>query len=268
MNQIRFFAMALLALFTMNSCSKNYHYNITVENVTVQLDAKEMITSVTKPFSKLSSINTLAATEVEHIVPTSYTAIFVSEEHKGQYTKGDIIARINVEKGGNTITVPKLKYKVIVSNYEFTDSQLSNERGLIKHLPKSVDNLLLLGEADIDYSVETVGTVEVTNPYAAVLILNNQWIKSAPMHYDNGSKKYLLRNGWYVLYIRDGETGVGINTGVPVNDKMKTYTMKNKVKANNVYEYVFNGVGNIDGNLIVEVEDILKVTHKEIINLY
>ncbi len=256
-------AIILLSAVLM-SCTKNYNYNI--ENVTVQFEAKELISKVEKAFTKQASLNPANSSTFVHVIPSNYKAHFVASEARGQYAKDQLIKTITVQEGSQTITIPKLKYRVVVTSYDFDEAQLTWSN-LDTHLPKSDDTIHLYGENNIDYINNTSGTVEVKNPYAAIMIANNEWVNGVPI-YDTDSKEFSLvdNSNWYLLYIRpeNGQTHVR----VPVPLDQAYYTIKNKFNANTIYEYTFNGVGDTDGNFTVDVEEIFKVVERETIDLY
>lgn len=259
--------LAVLVFTVLFSCSKTEINNYEIENVTITLDAQELISKVSKPFVKRASVGKMANTNTDfiHAIPNQYKAYFISNETKGQYTKDQIIKVVDVIEGANEITVPKLKYRVVVTSYyDFSDNELRYQNTK-EALPKSSDKIYLYGENIIDYSVTTTGTVEVKNPYAAIMIANNQWVTGTPKYYTDGNKEFTSVPNWYLLYVLAPVQG-GI--GVPVNTQQNIYNINNRFESNTVYEYTFNGVGDTDGSLIVNTEEIFKVVHKETIDLY
>lgn len=242
--------LSLLALLiTLVSCTKNENNYYTVENVTVQLNSKELLETVVKPFkasTKMSSSN--STTEYEHQFPSSYTAYFISKETKGEYTKGQLITTISVVAGGNTITVPKLDYDVIVTNYT-KEGNWYTWNDAIQQLPQTSQELYLYGKTSIDYSSVTVGTVELTNPYAAVMITDNEWVNGTPTSHDT-NQDYFKASGWYILYIRNNNT----NTKIPVSIasySSDTYTLKRDISPNHIYQFIIDGsVKNIEGGIL------------------
>lgn len=259
--------LAVLVLTVLFSCTKTEIYNYEIENVTITLDAQELISKVSKPFSKQASVGKMATTNTDfsHAIPNQYKAYFISNETKGQYTKDQIIKVVDVSEGANEITVPKLKYRVVVTSYyDFSDSELRYQNTK-EALPKSSDKIYLYGENNIDYSVTTTGTVEVKNPYAAIMITNNQWVTGTPKYYTDGNKEFTSVPNWYLLYVLAPVQG---SIGVPVDTQQGIYNINNRFESNTVYQYTFNGVGDTDGSLIVNTEEIFKVVHKEVIDLY
>lgn len=256
---------ALALLITLVSCTKNENNYYTVENVTVQLNSKELLETVVKPFkASTKKSSTSSTTEYEHQFPSSYTAYFISKETKGQYASGQLVRTINVNPGNNTITIPKLDYDIIVTNYT-KEGDWYTWNDAIQQLPQTSHELYLYGKNNIDYSTVTEGTVELTNPYAAVMITDNQWVSGTPKSYDT-NQEYFNNSGWYILYIRNGNT----NTMIPVfnNGISSSFTLTRDIKANYIYQ--FNVYGDIDdlnnGNFWIIAKPFEK-TIKEIINL-
>lgn len=271
--------MFALVATMFTACTKNYNYNYEIENVTVTLDANEMIAIVEKDFSKSSvakynkvasltpmAMSTTATTDdYEHQFPTSYKAYFVSKETKGEYTKDQVVKVIDVEAGENTITIPKLNYDIYVTNYS-QEGEWYKWNNAVDQLPQTSDELYLYGKNNINYSVVTTGEVEVFNPYAAVMIRNNQWVNGVPTSYDTGQDYFLtLSSSWYVLYIRNDNT----NTKVPIEiagNPNTHYTLKRKIEANNIYQYTIDGSVPVlgDGNLGIIVKPFEKVIEETI----
>lgn len=254
----------ILGMVAFSSCTKTENHYYTVENVTVQFKSKELLETIVKPFGKTASTTT-AATEYEHLFPSSYKAYFVSKETKGQYTSGQVVKVIDVTAGSNTITIPKLNYDVYVTNYTHSAEKWYTWNNAIDQLPQSSHVLYLYGKNNIDYSTVLEGQVELTNPYAAVMIENNQWVNGVPKFYGDG-KDYFSVTGWYVNYIRTGNTNTQIPISIPGNPN-QNYTLTRTIKANEIYQFTINGgVLDQNGNLGIVVQPLVKVT-KETINL-
>lgn len=254
----------ILGMVAFSSCTKTENHYYTVENVTVQFKSKELLETVVKPFGKSASTTT-AVTEYEHVFPSSYKAYFVSKETKGQYTEGQVVKVIDVTAGTNTITVPKLNYDVYVTNYTHSAEKWYTWNNAIDQLPQSSHVLYLYGKNRIDYSTALEGQVELTNPYSAVMIEKNQWVSGVPTFYGD-NKDYAIVTGWYLNYIRTGNT----NTKVPISiagNPNQNYTLTRTIKANEIYQFTINGgVLDQNGNLGIVVQPLIKVT-KETINL-
>lgn len=250
----------LLATTLLISCgddiTNNYNtYN--VEDVTVQLDAQSLITSAESPFQGkgITFDNSYV-----HIMPTSYKAYFVADETRGQYTQGQVVKTITVTEGMNSITIPKLKFKVYVTNYLKPNGNESQPNAwytwstAVDQLPQTSHTLNLYGFNSIDYSINTVGSVTVTNPYSAVMIKANQWVNGVPMSYDTQQNYFLdSTTNWYILYIRNNNTNTKVPISIPGNPNTH-YTLSKSIVANKIYQYEINGnVGDIDGNLNIVV---------------
>lgn len=263
----------LALLITVASCTKNENYYYTVENVTVQLNSKELLETVVKPFSgKRASVSTTVDSESEytHVFPSSYKAYFVSKETKGEYTTGQVVKVIDVVAGNNTITIPKLDYDVYVTNFIKEGAESPNAwytwSNAVEQLPQSSSELYLYGKNNINYSTVTEGTVELSNPYAAVMIKNNQWVSGTPKFYGDG-KDYFIGGGWYILYIRTGNTNTQIPISIAGNSNTH-FTLNRDIEANNIYQFTIDGSVPLleDGNLGIVVQPFKKVI-EEIIKL-
>ena len=266
LNKIKMMAV-VLGIVAIASCTKNYNYEIEVENVTVTLDAQKLIANVQhSPLAKaMSAGNVQVDVSYKHGLPTTFRAYFVSKETKGQYTKGQVVKIIdNIVEGGNNVTIPALNYSVIVTNYQLnTDNLLGNGR---EQLPEQSKVLYLYGQNDIDYSTEVSGNVEVTNDYAALLVYKNE-VTLPETIYDN--TPFLNTPDWYVLYARkkNGKGPIGKNIQIPVTGIDGTANKYNSsqsfpnMQPNEEYRIIFTrNAGNGNGaNLNVDVqEDILK----------
>ena len=259
------------ALFSCGDETTNINNNYYVDEVQVQLSAKSLISEVSSGFGGKSTYS--LDNSYTHILPASYTAYFVADETKGQYTTGQVVKTYSVTEGMNSITVPKMKVKVYVTNYlkpggnETQPNAWYTWNNAVQQLPQTSEELLLLGNNSIDYSIETVGEVEMTNPYAAVMIKNNQWISSAPSSYDTNQDYFLdTPSNWYVLYIRNNNTNTKVPINIPGNPNQH-YTLSRTIEANKIYQYTINGnVLEDDGNLDIIVLP-LEVGYAETIDL-
>ena len=202
----------------------------------------------------------------EYIFPfESGIGYFVSKQTKGQYTEGQLVKVIDVVAGGNTITIPKLDYDVYVTNYTHSAEKWYTWNNAIDQLPQSSHVLYLYGKNRIDYSTVTQGQVELINPYSAVMIEKNQWVNGTPFFYGD-SKDYTSVTGWYLNYIRTGNT----NTKVPISiagNPNSHFTLTRAINANEIYQFTIDGgVLDQNGNLGIIVQPLVKIT-KETINL-
>lgn len=256
--------IVLLGFIIMASCTKNENHYYTVENVTVQLNSKELLETVVKPFGKMRASTTSSAPEYGHVFPASYKAYFVSKETKGEYTIGQVVKIIDVVAGGNTITIPKLNYDIYITNYEHSADKWYTWSNATEQLPQSSTNLYLYGKNNIDYSTVTEGTVELSNPYAAVMIRDNRWVNGTPKFYGDG-RDYTKVTGWHLIYIRTGNT----NTQIPIDiagNPNTHFTLNRVIESNNIYQYTVDGSVPYlnDGNLGVIVKPFEKVIEETI----
>lgn len=270
----KLFSLLVLSLL-ITSCGDdvtNNYVTYNVEDVTVSLDAQSLITSSETPFSAKNSISSFD-TDYTHQMPTNYTAYFVADETRGQYTTGQVVKTYSVTEGLNNITVPKMKVKVYVTNYlkpngnETQPNAWYTWSDAVQQLPQTSHTLNLIGNNTIDYSNVTVGTVTMVNPYAAVMIKSNQWISSAPSSYDTNQDYFLdTPSNWYILYIRNNNTNTKIPINIPGNPNQH-YTLNRTIEANKIYQYTINGnVLEDDGNLDIIVLP-LEVGYAETIDL-
>lgn len=249
MKKIILFIAAIMLL----SCTKEVTKIYVVENVTVSLKATPKIEVVENSFRSASS---------QHEFPTSYKAYFVSNETKGEYQAGQLVRTIDASPGTQEITIPKLNYTVYVTNYE-QGGVWYTWNNATEQLPQSSDKLYLYGKNQIDYSKVAEGQVEVINPYSAVMIENNRWVKPTPKFYGDG-KEYTLKDGWWLLYIRTGNTNTTIPTNIP--NFNQNYELKKAIQPNKIYQYTIDAsVDELNGNfsvIVKEFEDTIRETIK------
>lgn len=262
----------LLVAVGLSSCSKTEVYNVTVENVTVNLNSKELLETVVKPFGKLASTGGEPVTDdYDHHFPSTYKAYFVSKETRGEYMENEVIKIIDVKSGDNEITIPKLNYTVYVTNYEkdelpYTKFAWYTYPDALEQLPRTSHQLYLWGKSDIDYSEVESGTVELINPYAAVMIRNNNWVNGFPKSYDT-QQNYLLTSNqvWYIIYTRGNNT----NTKVPLKireDLTKQLTLSYDIVPNQIYQYtIISPVDNTsEANLGITVKGFSQIIQQDI----
>lgn len=269
LNTIKMMAV-VLGIIAFASCTKTENNYITVENVTVSLDAQKLVTKVKEGFKLKASTSPTASQEYEHTFATSFKAYFVSLEQKGEYQQGQVVKVIDVTEGANTITVPALKYKVVVSNYAFTNvNNLLNQNR--SQLPEKSSVLYLYGDNNIDYSTQTEGEVSVTNDYAALQVFKNEVTPTK-------GNDFFDTPHWYVVYVRNQNGGntIGTNIQIPVkriDGSTGNYNSSQSfptLEANKIHKIIFThdaGNGN-GGNLFVKVqEDILKEVEKKTVTI-
>lgn len=260
----------LFTAITLTSCGDEITNinNTFVENQEVKLSAEELITSAESPFKSRATFDT----SYTHQLPSTYKAYFVADETRGQYTMGQVVKTIDVVGGMNSITIPKLKFKVYVTNYIKPNGNESQPYAwytypnAVEQMPQTSHELNLYGFNSIDYSVNTVGTVTVTNPYSAVMIKNNQWISSTPSSYDTNQSYFSANSNWYVLYIRNNNTNTKVPISVPGNPN-QNFTLSRTIEPNKIYQYEFNGNVLEDGGGFNVIEVPLEEGLSEVIPL-
>lgn len=248
-------SLALIAIAFV-SCSEDTTVNNfygEVEERTVEFSAKSFITESESPFQAKGG--TFDNSYV-HQLPTTFKAYFVADENKGQYSIGQVVKVYDVANGQNTITIPKMKFKVYVTNYLKPNGNEMNPNAwyvwndAIAQMPQTTTELYMYGKNDIDYTTNVSGQVEVKNPYAAVMIKNNVWVSGAPTSYDTNQAYALVgNNSWYNLYIRNTNTNTKIPINIPGNPN-QSYTLSKTIQANKIFQYTIDGnVIEDDGNL-------------------
>ena len=261
---------ALLGALVLTSCSEDNSTtnNYYVPEGEVGLDAQALIASAQSPFQAKGIPFDNSYT---HVMPTSYQAYIVADETKGQYTQGQVLKTITVADGMNTITVPKMKVKVYVTNYIKPNTNTSAANAwytwstAIDQLPQTSHTLNLYGFNSVDYSTTNTGMVTMTNPYGAIMIKKNQWVNGIPTSYDTNQAYFLdAATNWYILYIRNNNTNTKIPINIPGNPNQH-YTLSEVVTPNKINQYTINGnVGEIGGNLGIGVADLEENISKEI----
>lgn len=260
--KIRSVVLALILGMVAISCTEKTNiYNIEIENVTVSLETSKLIAKVVQSPMMLASTTPLPSQEYTHVFPDEFKAYFVAAETKGQYQQNQLIKTIDVVEGANTITIPAIKYRVIVTNHIFTNTNnLLNQNR--EQLPQKSSVIYLYGHSDIDYSSVSTGEVEVTNDYAALQVFKNEITPTK-------GADFFDTPHWYVIYVRhqNGNTNIGTNVQIPIkkiNGSTDNYNSSQSfptLEANKIHKIVFtHDVGNgAGGNLTVKVqEDILE----------
>lgn len=255
--------LALAVTFGLTSCSEDTIINnnyFEVEEVNVTLDAQSLITESQSAFKyKTMSFDST----YQHIVPQTFTAYVVAQETKGQYVQNQVIKSIQVTEGMQQVTVPKMKLKFYITNYNHLTSDEMQPNAwyswsdAIQQLPQTSQNLFYLGSESEDFNLNSSITVQLENPYAAVMIKNNNWVSSAPSSYDTNENYFLGTNSnWYVLYIRNNDTNTKVPINIPGNPNQH-YTLKRSIEPNKSYQYTINGnVLEDGGNLNVVISPI------------
>ena len=274
-NTIKFLGLVVLGSVVATSCSEdtiinNNYYE--VEEVNITLDAQSLITESQSTFNYTTMSMSFDST-YQHIVPQTFTAYVVAQETKGQYTQNQVVKSIQVTEGLQQITVPKMKLKFYITNYDKPNHDEMQPYawyswGTAKEqLPQTSQNLFYLGSKFQDFNSSSSITVELENPYAAVMIKDNNWVSSAPSSYDTNENYFLDTNtNWYVLYIRNNNTNTKVPINIPGNPN-QNYTLIRSIEPNKSYQYTINGnVLENDGNLDVVINPI-EVGGSEEINL-
>lgn len=259
-----FALVGLFGLLSMTSCSKDTivnNYDVVVEIGTFEFGTKTLITESDGVFAKGTTgfDNTYV-----HTLPTTFTARFVCDEDRGQYKKGEVIKSLTVVNGVNQVlSLPKLKYKVYVSNYVmpnqnetqnypwyYTAGTLAN---ISTQIPAYSNEILLFGIETIDYTTVTTGTVTLTNFFSAVMVKNNSSVASAPFFNYSGNPLYTLvaNNTWYLLYIRNTTTNSQVPLTFNAPNMGWVYQLNKPIEGNKIYQYTIQGVGEGDGNLTI-----------------
>ena len=270
---LTFIVLPILATF---SCSGEDEATGLLENstnnnnVTIQLRAEPEVTEHISSFEKTNTgkIFTRAGETSSDsiftpILPSTFKAYFVAAENKGQYQAGSMVKTVVVNDGTNDITVPAMKYKIYVTNYDIDNIQ--NNSDVEASLPESSSILYYYGsdEKDLDSSGIIVD-IALTEPYAAVAIYKNNCISSAPIYKD--SSTYSSTGNWYYLYIRNSETSTKIPVSIAGNGT-STYALEKDISPKHVYQYTLSkSTTSTEGSLNITVNGFSN-TYNSTINL-
>lgn len=256
------FMLAVVLLTLIVGCTKEREIIVVVPNVEVHLNMKQYFNVEEGSLFKAATTRST----YEHEYPTTYTAYFVANENKGDYTKGQLVKSIEVTKGLQTVVVPELSYKVYVTNFSKPDSpSWYTWTDAIEQMPQATNTLYLYGMNEIDYKTAEYGEVVVKNPYSAVMIQDNR-IPDAPIHYDSNTSYISTGEGWWLKYIRNNTTNTGIV--VVFTHENRTVTINDPVEANKIYKYtLLADVPETDdeGNFFVDVEEFKDTENREVI---
>ena len=262
MRKVTFMLAVVLLSILIVSCTKEREVIVVVPNVEVHLNMKQYF-NVEE--GSLFTAPTTRST-YEHEYPTTYSAYFVANENKGDYTAGQLVKTINVTKGLQTVVVPKLSYKVYVTNFSKPDApSWYTWEDAVEQIPQGTNTLYLYGMNEINYSTDEYGEVVVKNPYAAVMIQNNR-IPDAPTHYDSNTSYVSTGDGWWLKYIRNNTTNTGIV--VEFTNEKKTITINDSIEANRIYKYTLSAdvpETDTEDNFNVDVEEFEEPEDREII---
>jgi hypothetical protein len=252
------FMLAVVLLTLIVGCTKEREIIVVVPNVEVQLNTKQVFN--VEEDNLFRSATTRSS--YEHEYPTKYKAYFVSNENKGDYTAGQVVKTIIVEKGLQEVVVPALSYTVYVTNYEKEEDKWYTWLDALEQLPPASNTLYLFGSNEIDYKTAVYGEVEVKNPYAAVMIQDIR-IPDAPTYYGNNTSYELTSDGWWLKYIRGNTTNTGIF--VKLANENRQVTINDPIEANKIYKYtLLVDALDVDGNFKVVVEEFEKGEDREI----
>ena len=322
MKKLIFSIAALAAIVVMGSCSQDSDLtNKTAEsvgNVTVSLNVNSGIevsgSSSSMDKSTVNSTKTLTTRAGETTVTTpdpftvdlssyKYTAYFVAAEEAGDYKAGDLVRKVTVTGGANSISVPAIKYHIYVTNYDpakpITPATGSNQESAVKdienQLPESSTSTLYLfgSQSDADFSNTTdatknVATVKLNNHYAAVCIAANDFVKSVSYKQtttDNSrayETSYSNNNTWFYMYINTDVITMPNSTIALQNFSGTTppsYDLNNKfdktsnpLVADNVYMFTVNddytGGGTTGGATLTVLTDVFKQTKSSNLSVY
>lgn len=256
------FMLAVVLLTLIVGCTKEREIIVVVPDVEVYLNMKQYFSVEEGNLFKSATTRST----YEHEYPTTYTAYFVANENKGDYTAGELVKTITVTKGLQTVVVPELSYKVYVTNFSKPESpNWYTWSDAVEQMPQATNTLYLYGMNEIDYKTVEYGEVVVKNPYSAVMIHGNR-IPDAPIHYDSNTSYISTGDGWWLKYIRNNTT----NTGVVVvfTHENRTVTINDPIEANKIYKYtLLADVPETDdeGNFFVDVEEFKDTENREVI---
>lgn len=250
----------------MSSCSEDTivnNYYVEFENVT--LNAQNLITEAESPFQAKGVV--YDSTYV-HVVPTSFTLHVIADETKGQFVKDQIIKTTTVTTGSNTVSLPKMKLRLVASNYTATTNWVTwNKQSSIGQFPQTSTTLYYYGDVLTNFTNTNIATLTMENPYAGIMIKKNQWVTGTPMSYDTQQSYFLdTPTDWYILYSRNNNTNTKVPITIPGNPNTH-YTLSKTIQPNKSYQYIING-GVLEGdNGVVVVTAPIEVGGAEQIDL-
>jgi hypothetical protein len=251
------------------SCSEDDPTPSTVKYVTINLqiggDSTLSLSGGSTPFaynngekefikgktliSTRAIINGVTVPDFVPKVPNTFTAYFVANENTTKYPtakdNAQVIDSVTVHTGNNYITVPAMKYKVFVTNY--SNGNEMNYPGwsnwytypdALGQLPAGCTTLYLYGKNEnMDFTNGAVGEIQMTNPYAAVCVYNNNYILQPP--YDNnGHTDFVLSGQWYYCYIRSLSSTT--TTNIAINRSTNYKGIREQISPNNIYQYIID----------------------------
>ena len=248
--------MLAVVLLTLNvGCTKEREIIVVVPNVEVQLNTKSVFNVEQEGFSTRS-----ATTEYQHVYPTKFKAYFIADEPQGPYTLGQLVATIDVDTGMQTITVPKLRYKVYVTNFEHTSEGWYTWKDSLDQMPFASDKLFLFGSNVIDYGTELTGEVLVKNPWSAIMIEDHVLFDplQTPLEYTSQKNYTRTPDGWWLLYVRNKHnTAVWVKYPGATESTLLELTLE--VVPNKIYKYKMTPYTDQDGNFTVITEEFDEV---------
>ncbi|MCH3984811.1 MAG: hypothetical protein LKK21_06680 [Prevotella sp.] len=184
-------------------------------------------------------------------VPKQFTAYLIANENKNGYSINQFVDSVTVHTGSNHITVPAMKYKVYVSNYKYPGMETNTwnwENWYSGHFsspmewpfPGSTTILYLYGKNEkMDFTNGAVGEIKMTNPYAAVCVYKNEYVRTPPIAYTKG--EYFSQKGnWFYTYINCASSS-RTNIGIMITPNIWYTYFNDKISANQIYQYVFSG---------------------------
>lgn len=256
---------ATLAALILTACSEKSTVNNIedTEFVQVTLSANSFVSSTNNAFRGKS---VEFDESYSHALPKTFTAYFVANENKGQYRENDLIQTEIINDGSNSVTVPKMSIAIYVTNFDGEETSQNNWyswNDAVEQLPMTSHELYLYGKNTIDFNKTLSGEVDVYNPYAAVMIKNNEWVAGTPKSYDSNQSYKAVTADWYNLYIRKTNT----NTEVPIKsvNGNSIYPLQRDIESNRVYQFILNGdVATDTGSLTVNVQPLEEGSAEEI----
>jgi hypothetical protein len=184
-------------------------------------------------------------------VPKQFTAYLIANENKNGYSINQFVDSVTVHTGSNHITVPAMKYRVYVSNYKYPGMETNTwswgnwysgefSNPMEWPFPGSSTILYLYGKNEnMDFTNGAVGEIQMTNPYAAVCVYKNEYVKTPPIAYTN--EEYFSQKGnWYYTYINCASS-LTTNIGIRIIPNWWYTTFNDNISANQIYQYIFSG---------------------------
>ena len=213
-----FYLLIIMAITYSCDCDDTDVIVVVPETKKVSLNSKVNLSSDVSPvFNKKKEESGDARCEFpdyyQHQIPELFNVYFIPK--KG----GDVLSFENILEGNNEFEITAQEYTVVVTN---SDKKYAGE------LPVYSTDLYLFGSKDIDFSKEDEATITVYNPYASIMVVNNESITSVPKV--DGQLMKNVGDYFNIYTTKTSSVYLGIN-----NDQEQ---VRRKYEINKVYRFI------------------------------